>query len=148
MRTQRVRGFQSTAEPLRRVGKVPYNHPARQGNSTRILLIALVILLVLLVVIWAGDILVMAMPSATGSVAGMAVDERLKPVQASISVLKTGVTAQAGADGIFTLNNVPAGEQRLIVAYQGVGHEVAVVIEAGKTAEVGTIRLVTTQMPP
>jgi len=148
MRNQRVRGLQSTVNSMRRVGKVPYRTLTKQVNATRLVIIFLTMLAVLLVGLWATKDLGVAIPSETGSISGLAVDERLKPVQANVSVLKTGLATQAGVDGVFKIDRVPAGAQHVIVAYQGVGHELKVVVEAGKTVQIGTIKLVTTQMAP
>ena len=90
MRNQRVRGLQSTVNSMRRVGKVPYRTLTKQVNATRLVIIFLTMLAVLLVGLWATKDLGVAIPSETGSISGLAVDERLKPVQANVSVLKTG----------------------------------------------------------
>jgi hypothetical protein len=148
MRNQRVRGFKSTGYSLRRVEKAQQKTTAGQGKTTRILLIASVMLVVFLVGMWASVNLAAINSSETGSVSGLAVDERHHPVQADVSILKTDLVAQADVDGVFKLDGVPAGAQHVIVAYKGVGHEIPVVVEAGKTAQIGTIRLVTTQMAP
>jgi hypothetical protein len=148
MRNQRVRGIKSTGYSMRRVEKAQMKTTAGQGKTTRFLLIVSVMLVVFLVGMWASVNLAALNSPETGSVSGLAEDERHNPVQADVSIIKTGLLAQAGVDGVFTLDGVPAGAQHVIVAYKGVGHEIAVMVEAGKTAQIGTIRLVTTQMAP
>jgi len=148
MRNQRVRGFKPTANGMRRVGNAPNRTSTKQGNAIRILLVLLVMLGVFLVGKWASESLAVSISSETGSVSGIAVDERDNPVQANVSILKTGLTAQAGVEGVFKLDGVPAGDQHVIVSYQGVGHDIPVLVEVGKTIQIGTIKLVTTQMAP
>lgn len=57
----------------------------------------------------------------TGTVRGRVLNRSTSEYlrNASISVANTSISAVAGAGGNYTLNNVPAGEQKVIVSYAG-----------------------------
>lgn len=84
----------------------------------------------------------------SGGVTGLAVNTDQQPVQAEVFIPGSDYSAQAGSDGLFELGNIPAGLQSVVIAYDGIGYEIRVEIEAGKTVNIGTIKLETTQVPP
>ena len=84
----------------------------------------------------------------SGSVTGLAVNSNQQPVEAEVFIPGSDYFAQAGADGLFELGNIPAGVQSVVVAFDGIGYEIRVEIEAGKTVNIGKIELETTQVPP
>lgn len=133
--------------PLAEAPKSPKGNKVRQWIA-RWLIIGLGLLVVALVVFNlirspAGQRML-----GSGSVTGVAVINDQKPVQADIFIPGSDYAAQSGADGSFTLANIPAGKQNIVIAFDGIGQEIPVQIEAGKTVNIGTIKLATTQVPP
>jgi len=85
--------------------------------------------------------------TGTGGVTGQVVNQSLTPVVADIYVVDSDLTAQSAGDGSFSLINLPAGQINLIVAYQGQGVEIPVMIESGQTSVLGQIKVESTQIP-
>lgn len=85
--------------------------------------------------------------TGTGGVTGHVVNQSLTPVVADIYVVDSDLTAQSAGDGSFSLINLPAGQINLIVAYQGQGVEIPVMIESGQVSALGQIKVESTQIP-
>jgi len=83
----------------------------------------------------------------TGTVTGKVVDEADQPIAAEIFVLHTNIEARTNSDGIFELRGVPAGQQAIVVAYQGAGREIPVTVIAGARVDIGAIQLTATAFP-
>lgn len=83
-----------------------------------------------------------------GSVSGSIVNAQMTPVAAEIFCLKSDVSTVASKDGTFILNGIPAGEQILIIAWQGMGREIPVTIIAGQTFSIGQVKVEETKLPP
>lgn len=83
----------------------------------------------------------------TGSVTGKVVDESNRPIVADIFVLHTNIEARSNAEGLFEIHGVPAGQQSVVVAYQGAGREIIVDVVAGAQVNVGTVQLTATAVP-
>jgi hypothetical protein len=85
--------------------------------------------------------------TGTGGVTGQVVNQSLTPVVADIYVLDSDLSEQSASDGSFTLINLPAGQINLIVAYQGQGVEIPIMIESGEISILGQIKVESTQIP-
>ena len=83
----------------------------------------------------------------TGSVRGLALDERNQPFSGSIFVEGTGLVAKTGPDGSFELKNIPAGNRIIVVADTVSGREFPVEIMVGKASNLGTIKFKSTATP-
>ncbi|MGC8879184.1 MAG: hypothetical protein ACP5R2_08165 [Anaerolineae bacterium] len=83
----------------------------------------------------------------TGTVTGKAVDESNRPIVAQIFVLHTNIEAKSNPDGTFEIHGVPAGQQSIVVAYQGAGREIVVDVVAGTRVHMGTVQLTATAVP-
>lgn len=83
----------------------------------------------------------------TGTVTGKVVDESNRPIVAEIFVLHTNIEAKSNADGTFEIHGVPAGQQSVVVAYQGAGREIVVDVVVGAQVNMGTVRLTATAIP-
>jgi hypothetical protein len=83
----------------------------------------------------------------TGTVTGKVVDESNRPIVAEIFVLHTNIEAKSNSDGTFEIRGVPAGQQSVVVAYQGAGREIVVDVVAGAQVNMGTVQLTATAIP-
>jgi hypothetical protein len=82
-----------------------------------------------------------------GAVEGVVLTSSGEPFQGEVLILGSDQTVRTNADGSFRLENVPAGEQSLILLAENGGNEVRVNIPRGETYQLGVIRFVETAMP-
>ena len=85
--------------------------------------------------------------SGTGRIEGQVVNESGRPLHAQIFIIHTDLVATTDAEGYFSLQGVPAGEQTLVVGYQGVGREYPVTVPADGVVDMGQIRFISTRVP-
>jgi hypothetical protein len=85
--------------------------------------------------------------SGTGGVSGQVVNISLTPVPAEVFIVGSNLSAQADDQGQFSMINIPAGEITVIVAYQGQGVEIPVVVTSNETSKLGQIKVESTQIP-
>ncbi|MEA2008251.1 MAG: carboxypeptidase regulatory-like domain-containing protein, partial [Chloroflexota bacterium] len=69
----------------------------------------------------------------TGTITGQVVDEQNHPLQADVIIMGTKVQTETDAEGYFTLSDVPADTQSIVIGYQGAAHEYPLSITAGET---------------
>ncbi len=111
------------------------------------------VILVLLIVAFALGVKVFlqsdtaARLSGTGAITGVVIDENGHPVAAEIYVLGTSIRGQADANGVFTIEGVPAGEHAIAVAFQGSGFEYPALVQTGQTTDLGEVRFTSTLEP-
>jgi hypothetical protein len=86
-------------------------------------------------------------PSGNGIVSGTVVNASGSPISAQIYVVNTSIYTTADSRGQFTLHGVPVGHQTVLIAYQGQGVELPVDIQNGGEASVGSVTVVSTQVP-
>jgi len=85
---------------------------------------------------------------ALGSINGTVVNKQHTPVAADVFILKAENSTVADQNGQFMLKEVPAGDQKIIVAWQGMGKEIPVTINSNETLDIGTVEVEETQLPP
>jgi hypothetical protein len=85
--------------------------------------------------------------TGTGNVSGVAIDTLDRPAQVEVFVLGTDLSAVANPNGEFEVKNVPAGNQVVVVTYQGMGEEVNAAVEPGETIHLGEIVVQVTLEP-
>lgn len=124
----------------------PVNPDVRRKRFRIIILITLLFVLIL------GGINFMDTPTAAlltgrGSVQGTIIDAEGMPFLGYIFILGTDLETQTDMHGYFVLDNVPAGEQSLIVADELFGREFPILVVAGETVDVGQIQFVPTATP-
>jgi hypothetical protein len=142
-----IKGFPTVEEIESRIAKEPLA-PDNKTNRARVLLIILGLLVLGLAIVRIVQSEMTASLLGSGAVIGSAVDGSSSPVKVEISVLKTDLAVFSDDQGLFQLTGIPAGEVRLIVAYQGQGYEVPAVVRAGGTTDLGIIKVLSTQTVP
>lgn len=85
--------------------------------------------------------------SGKGAVEGVVLTSSGEPFQGEVLILGSNQTVRTNADGSFRLENVPAGEQSLILLAENGGNEIRIHISRGETYQLGVIRFVETAMP-
>lgn len=82
-----------------------------------------------------------------GSLTGIVVNERNQPLEARIFVPGTDIQGQTNSNGQFTLDNVPANTETIVIGISGAGHEIPVEVQAGNLTNLGQIKFVSTLTP-
>jgi hypothetical protein len=80
-----------------------------------------------------------ALLTGKGSFSGLVLDEQGKPLNAQLSVMGVDRLVQAGIDGSFLYENVPAGKRNLVIIYNGTASEYSVQVQAGKIVNLGQV---------
>lgn len=121
--------------------------PARGRRWARLLIVALSIALVGLLVVNLAQSRAVAVISGKGTITGQVLGLDGQPAVAELMIEQTDLLIRSAPDGRFVLDQVPAGERLLVVARDGVGVEYPVVVVAGASADIGTVRAETTAEP-
>ncbi|MCP5099284.1 MAG: hypothetical protein GY943_27340 [Chloroflexi bacterium] len=124
---------------------VPEPPPDRTGRNKVIRIIIAILSLIIL-----GLLVTTIIQSDTvqqllrkGSFSGFAVDANENPVQVELFVFGTDIELFSDENGYFQVNNVPIGEQSVIIAVDLVAIEVNLLIEANKNSDLGTVTIPT-----
>lgn len=83
----------------------------------------------------------------TGSIRGVVLTSNGAPFRGEIYILGTALETQTAADGTFSLDGIPSGDQVLIVADDQIGHDFPIHVVAGKQVDLGSIRFEATAVP-
>ncbi|MFV9504462.1 MAG: carboxypeptidase-like regulatory domain-containing protein [Oscillochloridaceae bacterium umkhey_bin13] len=121
--------------------------PERRQRMVRYMIMGLMVILVLLLVANVVQSRAVARLSGMGNVRGQVLDRAGRPISAELIIERSELVINAGPDGRFAIQGVPAGDQLLVVAYAGVGVEYPVAVIAGSTVDVGTVQIATTAVP-
>ncbi len=139
--------FPSLSEVEEHVEKqADQHHPKRRW--TQWVIIFLVVLIIGLGTIQIVKKVPLVFQNGKGSVSGIVVNRMATPVSADIFLLQTNLTATTDSNGAFILRNVPTGIHQVIVAYDGMGQEIQVDVQAGTVVDLGHIQVETTQVAP
>ena len=79
--------------------------------------------------------------SQTGTISGMVTDTANHPLPASITILGKAQGAYATSDGAYSMNDVPAGQQRVIAHYLGFKTDTSTVTVVAGQVAIHRIRL-------
>ena len=85
--------------------------------------------------------------AGTGTVTGLVVGERNQPIEAKVLILGTEIEGESDIEGFFEINEVPTGEQSVVVLYQGIGWENSITIISGQVTNIGRIKVIPTSEP-
>ena len=83
----------------------------------------------------------------SGTITGEVVGERNQPVEAKIVILGTEIEGESNLEGYFEIQNVPAGNQSVVILYQGSGWEYLTTITPGQVTNIGKIKVIPTSEP-
>ncbi|MBC8330974.1 MAG: carboxypeptidase regulatory-like domain-containing protein [Anaerolineae bacterium] len=78
-----------------------------------------------------------------GAISGYIMDESNAPLTARVIIFGTSVRGESNADGFFYIDDVPAGEQSVIVIFGEIGIEVTAQIDPGSETDLGNIQIPT-----
>jgi hypothetical protein len=121
--------------------------PGRAKRKIRATILGLVVLVLVL-----GGINILNSPlgqsiKGMGRVEGRVIDEKSQPAKADVLILGTTILVQTDPNGRFSLSEVPAGMQSLVITYQGQGVEERIEINAGQTTILSDIKIEATAQP-
>lgn len=109
----------------------------------RVILVGLAFLIIILLGInftKSNDYAVLA---GKGTVSGYAVNESGVAIQVEVLIFGTEIIALSDDTGYFSVENIPAGERSIIIAYGNIATEEIVVVAAGGNTDLGTVTVPT-----
>jgi hypothetical protein len=77
--------------------------------------------------------------SRKGSISGYATDENGNPIQVELFVFGTDIEQLSDENGFFQIDDVPAGDQSIIIAYGLIAVEEKLTVTSGTDSFLGTI---------
>jgi hypothetical protein len=81
--------------------------------------------------------------SRRGSLKGNAVDKAGDPIQVEVLIFGTDINVLSDKNGYFLVENVPGGEQSVIVAYGNIAAEVDIDIDPSAENSLGVVTVPT-----
>jgi len=148
MPVKKIEGGASFEEVEAEVKKETLQKPHKKHNRLLPIILSLSIIALGLLVFDLLTLQKVGGSNAFGSVSGTIVNSQNTPVAAEVFVLKSEINTVADLDGNFILRDVPDGAQRIIVAWQGVGKEIPVIVKSSETSYLGLIEVEETKIPP
>lgn len=120
--------------------------PARRRTRIIIGLLAAAVLVMFLITLLQSTF--GAQIAGKGGIRGVVLDENGIPMQGVIMLFGQDVQQATQPDGTFTLSNLPAGEQVVIVSsFMGEWREFPVTVIAGQVVDMGALQFVSTLEP-
>jgi len=117
-----------------------YNTEEQRGKGKlSLVLVVVTVLMIVLVAFTTLQNTTIFAGSQPGTLTGFAVDEMGAPIQVEVSVYDTNIKVVSDAYGFFRINDVPGGDQSVIVAYGRVASEVKVNVKSGDVTDVGAV---------
>ncbi|MCP4138885.1 MAG: carboxypeptidase regulatory-like domain-containing protein [Chloroflexi bacterium] len=107
------------------------------------ILIGLALLIVILVGINFAQSGAYDQLAGNGSLSGHAVNESGEAIAVEIFVFGTEISVISADDGYFEIENVPAGERSIIIAYGDIATEEITLINAGEKTDLGSVTVPT-----
>lgn len=147
MPVKKIEGLPDLEAVEKQVTQEQLQEKPKKPGRLRAVLIGLGVFVVVLLGINLAQPAGTTLIGGAGSISGNVVNLQLTPVPAEVYILNADISATTDAGGNFFLENVPAGETRLIVAYDGMGREIPVQVIAGQTVNVGQVRVEETALP-
>ena len=105
----------------------------------RKILAGIVLLIIFLVVVRLAQNIPVREYLAKGQLSGYAVNENGNPIPVEVFVFQTDVFVNSDPNGYFVLENVPRGEQLVIVAYDAIASEVVVNVDPNVAIDLGAV---------
>jgi len=113
--------------------------PGRKNTAWKIIIVLIIASFSLGIInlIQSGSLAIL---TGTGAVVGVVRDDVGKPIPAEVFVYQTQIATQANGDGQFILENIPPGEQVVIVTFRNIGREYVVNVIQHETVNIGELR--------
>ena len=130
---------------IEHISESNFESPEPEKNNRRVWILLGVIGLILLGILGVqfAQSDMAAQFARSGSVSGTAVNENGDPIPVEILIFSTDIQAQSNENGEFLIDNVPSGEQSIIIAYGSVATEIDLEITPGVENPLGTITVPT-----
>ena len=148
MPVKKIEGTASLEDIEAEVNKEAQQKPRRNRKKTISIILILGVIAAGLVLFDMFSTQNSSSGNAMGAISGTVVNKQHTPVAADIFVLKDDSSTVADKNGEFLLKNVPTGDQKVIIAWQGMGKEIPVSINSYETLNIGTVEVEETQLPP
>jgi len=120
-------------------GYQPPVDPEKGKRRTRIILAIIAVLAVILGIVNFLQSDQAEILARKGSISGFAVDESDNPIPVEVLIFGTDIKVMSADNGYFEVDNIPAGDQSVIVAYDIIAAEVNVTVTAGQVTDIGTV---------
>ncbi len=148
MPVKKIDGVASFEEIEKEVSKENIQKSPKKRNHYLVIIVCLLIVAIgLFVIDWVTSRDTGA-KYLTGSITGIVVNNLHTPVAAEVFVLNTEHSTLADAEGFFLLSDLPVGNNKVIIAWQGMGKEILVTITPNETLNLGLIKVEETRLPP
>jgi len=146
MPVNKIDGLPSVTEIQNEIKKVEKQDQnlAKKKSLRPILLILTIVALVL------GTMSILngnSVGKSTGSINGNVINESGTPISAEVSVVSTNLSTVADVQGNFSLGKIPTGNNEVLIAFQGQGVDLPVVIQKDQDLSLGSIQIRSTQFP-
>ncbi len=117
--------------------------PGKGKQRARVLIGIIAVLILIL----AGVRFMQTLQSTrTGTITGNAVDEAGDPIQVEVLVFDTNIHTVSDENGYFIVENIPAGEQAVIIAYDVIATEVVVEVSPSIENMLGMVTVPTEEL--
>ncbi|MBT3189381.1 MAG: carboxypeptidase regulatory-like domain-containing protein [Anaerolineae bacterium] len=120
----------------------PPDKPDKKRRTT-IVIVGLLVLIILLLGISFIQSDAFSQIAGQGTISGYAVDESNQPIAVDIIIFGTNIRAISDESGYFEVENIPSGQQSIIIAFGEIATEEIVTVQVGQNTELGTVTVPT-----
>lgn len=126
---------------------LPKDRLSKQKIIVRSIIGILLVVLIVLTVVNLGKNDSVTNLLGKGTVVGQVIDNKNQPIVADIVFIGLEIKGKTNNEGYFEINNIPSGEQSVAILVESGGVEYPVLIEAGKTFDIGQVKIIATPGP-
>lgn len=117
--------------------------PSAGKRRTRILLIIIFVLIIILLGFNFMQSDTAARLVRRGSISGNAINANDQPITVEVIVFGTEITKLSDENGYFQVDDIPAGENSIIIAYGDIATEVIATVNPAENTSIGTVKVPT-----